>query len=86
MHQPPMIRDNGPKMGRNMGFPDMKYLDPETQGAPLRQDQTFYKEFQADDDNDIKLRREAYGSNAGKQDLANNTFIKLFQNHQMEGR
>ena len=73
-------------MGRNMGFPNMKYLDPDIQGVPVRQDQTFYKEFQANQDNDIKMRREAYGSNTGKQDLANNTFIKLFQNQQMEGR
>ena len=27
--------DNGPKMARNMGFPNMKYLDPETHGDPI---------------------------------------------------
>ena len=28
-------RDTGPKMGRGMGFPDMKYLDPESHGLPI---------------------------------------------------
>jgi hypothetical protein len=26
---------NGIKAARNMGFPNMKYLDPETKGAPV---------------------------------------------------
>lgn len=62
-----------------MGFPNMKYLDPETQGLPIKE-QTFYKEYQ-DNNNDLKQRREDY--NNKKQDMANNTFIKLFQQQDM---
>ena len=46
--------DEGPKMARNMGFPNMKYLDPDAQGPPI-QEKTLYKEFQQNKDNDIKL-------------------------------
>jgi len=42
--------DEGPKMARNMGFPDMKYLDPEQHGPPIKEE-TFYKE-------NIKHQRE----------------------------
>lgn len=38
---------------RQMGFPNMKYLDPETQGAPLVE-KTFYKEYKENKHNDIK--------------------------------
>jgi hypothetical protein len=31
-----MMNDNGPNPARGMGFPDMKYLDPETHGAPIQ--------------------------------------------------
>lgn len=41
-------------MARNMGFPNMKYLDPDAQGPPV-QEKTLYKEFQQNKDNDIKL-------------------------------
>lgn len=68
--------DDGPKMARNMGFPNMKYLDPDTLGAPI-QEKTLYKEFQQNKDNDIKLQREGFSN--PRQDMANNTFIKLFQ-------
>ena len=71
-----MNADDGPKMARNMGFPNMKYLDPDALGPPI-QEKTLYKEFQQNKDNDIKLQREGF-SNV-KQDMANNTFIKLFQ-------
>jgi hypothetical protein len=37
-----MPNDDGPNMARGMGFPDMKYLDPESHGAPI-QNQTLYK-------------------------------------------
>ncbi len=30
-----------------MGFPDMSYLNPDRQGAPVQVEQTFYKQFQA---------------------------------------
>jgi len=36
--------DEGPKMARNMGFPNMKYLDPDALGPPI-QEKTLYKEF-----------------------------------------
>lgn len=72
----PREADDGPKMARNMGFPDMKYLDPDAQGPPI-QERTLYKEFQQNKDNDIKLQREGFGN--ARQDMANNTFIKLFQ-------
>lgn len=68
--------DDGPKMARNMGFPNMKYLDPDAQGPPV-QEKTLYKEFQQNKDNDIKLQREGFIN--ARQDMANNTFIKLFQ-------
>ena len=68
--------DDGPKMARNMGFPNMKYLDPDAQGPPI-QEKTLYKEFQQNKDNDIKLQREGFSN--PRQDMANNTFIKLFQ-------
>ena len=54
----------------------MKYLDPETHGAPIKEE-TFYKEFHENTGNDIKQMREKNP----KQDMANNTFIKLFQNN-----
>jgi len=57
-------------MGRNMGFPNMKYLDPDSHGAPIREE-TFYKE-------NIKQQRDGYNSGTGQKDMANNTFIKLF--------
>lgn len=53
----------------------MKYLDPDAVGAPI-QEKTLYKEFQKNKDNDIRRQREGF-SNA-HQDMANNTFIKLF--------
>ncbi len=40
----PIVHDDGPKMGRNMGFPDMRYLDPDAQGPPVIE-KTFYKEY-----------------------------------------
>lgn len=37
VEQPPTgkFKDDGPKMARNMGFPNMKYLDPESHGPPI---------------------------------------------------
>ena len=58
-----------------MGFPNMNYLDPEANGPPL-QTQTYYKNFEENEDNDIKVKREEM-SNAREQ-MPNNTFIKLF--------
>ena len=40
-----------------MGFPDMKYLDPEAKGQPI-QEKTLYKEYLNIKDNDIKNKRE----------------------------
>lgn len=37
-----------------MGFPDMKYLDPEVQGKPI-DDKTYYKQFREDQNNDVKI-------------------------------
>lgn len=72
------VRDmnDGPKMARNMGFPNMKYLDPDVCGPPI-QEKTLYKAFQQNKHNDVKLRREGFSN--PRQDMANNTFIKLFQ-------
>lgn len=56
-----------------MGFPDMKYLDPEAKGQPI-QEKTLYKQYQNIKDNDIKNKREE----GERRDMANNTFIKLF--------
>lgn len=58
-----------------MGFPNMKYLDPDYKGQPI-QEKTLYKEYQNIKDNDIKNQREGAGE---RRDMANNTFIKLFQ-------
>lgn len=64
-----------PLMGRNMGFPNMKYLDPETHGPNVREN-TLYKQFYNDTTNDLKKKREDYNDNG--KDMANNTFFKLF--------
>ena len=58
-----------------MGFPNMNYLDPDANGPPL-QTQTYYKNFENNQDNDIKNKR-AELSNALEQ-IPNNTFTKLF--------
>ena len=41
---------------RNMGFPNMKYLDQDVNGPSVAQNQqqTFYKEYQENKNNDIK--------------------------------
>ena len=52
------IGDEGPKFGRNMGFPDMKYMDTDAQGPPVIE-KTLYKEYQENRNNDVKLQREA---------------------------
>ena len=62
---------------RNMGFPNMNYLDPESHGPPV-QNQTFYKEFEDDRENDIKRQREGFIN--ARENMPNNTFIKLFHN------
>lgn len=67
------MENSGPKEARNMGFPDMKYLDPDQHGAPIKEE-TFYKEYQKNKDNDIRMAREGVET----KDMANNTFIKLF--------
>ena len=58
-----------------MGFPNMNYLDPDAHGPPL-QTQTYYRNYEDNQDNDIKAQREEF-SNAREQ-MPNNTFIKLF--------
>jgi hypothetical protein len=30
-----MTDDDGPKIGRGMGFPNMKYMDPDSLGMPI---------------------------------------------------
>ena len=51
---PPMARNgDGPNAARNMGFPNMKYLDPDAKGAPI-QERTLYKEYKENNDG-IKL-------------------------------
>ena len=42
-----------------MGFPNMKYLDPETKGDPIME-KTMYKEYQKNQDQ-IKLNRDGIG-------------------------
>jgi len=42
-----------------MGFPDMSYLNPNINGAPVQVQQTFYKQFLAQE-SDIKLQREGF--------------------------
>jgi hypothetical protein len=41
---------------RNKGFPDMCHIDSDTQGPPVAQNQqqTFYREYEANTQNDIK--------------------------------
>ena len=68
-------KDHNKAQFRNMGFPNMNYLDPEANGPPL-QTQTYYKNFEEDQDNDVKVKREEM-SNA-RDNMPNNTFIKLF--------
>ncbi len=41
-----------------MGFPDLSYLDPDVNGPPVQSNITFYKKFQEDKNNDIKIQRE----------------------------
>lgn len=40
---------NGPNAARNMGFPNMKYLDPDSKGDPI-QEKTFYKQYLLNND------------------------------------
>ena len=58
-----------------MGFPDMKYMDPDALGPPVIE-KTFYKEYQENINNDVRIQREALSK--PQQDMANNTFMKLF--------
>ena len=58
-----------------MGFPNMNYLDPDAKG-PAVQNQTYYKNFVDNNNNDVKNKREEL-SKAPEQ-LPNNTFTKLF--------
>ena len=62
---------------RNMGFPNMNYLDPDTHGPPV-QNQTFYKDFEENEENDIKRQRQGFIN--ARDNMPNNTFIKLFHN------
>ena len=39
------LDEDGPKLGRGMGFPNMKYLDPDAHGMPILE-KTLYKEYQ----------------------------------------
>ena len=48
--------DNNKANFRNMGFPNMNYLDPDAHGPPV-QDQTFYKDYEENQENDIKRQR-----------------------------
>ena len=58
-----------------MGFPDMSYLNPNINGAPVQVQQTFYKNYLAQE-SDIKLQREGFIQ--ARENMPNNTFIKLF--------
>lgn len=60
-----------------MGFPNMNYLDPDTNGPPV-QSQTFYKNFENNKKNDVKQQREGFIN--ARDNMPNNTFIKLFHN------
>ena len=61
---------------RNMGFPNMNYLDPDAHGPPV-QDQTFYKDYEENQENDIKKQRQGFIN--ARDNMPNNTFIKLFK-------
>ena len=40
-----------------MGFPNMNYLDPDAKGQPI-QTQTYYRNYEDNQDNDVKAKRE----------------------------
>lgn len=58
-----------------MGFPNMNYLDPDAKGPPL-QTQTYYRNYEDNQDNDVKAKREELAN--ARDNMPNNTFIKLF--------
>ena len=39
------LHEGDPKPGRLMGFPDMRYMDPEAVGVPVQSNITFYKKY-----------------------------------------
>eukprot|EP00347_Sterkiella_histriomuscorum_P016697 403352198 len=61
----------------NIHMKGMQYIDHDVQGAPIQQDLTFYKQYLQDSTNDVKKQREQFIKN--RENLANNTFMKLFQ-------
>lgn len=65
---------------RGMGFPNMKHLDPDAVGPPV-QSITLYKEYE-NNQNDIKQQREGFIN--ARDNMPNNTFIKLFHNFSAE--
>ena len=44
-----------------MGFPNMNYLDPDATGAPV-QTQTYYRDYEDNRDNDVKVKREEFSN------------------------
>lgn len=63
-----------------MGFPNMKHLDPDAVGPPV-QTLTMYKDYEKNQ-NDIKQQREEFIH--ARENMPNNTFIKLFHNFATE--
>lgn len=71
------------KPSQRMGFPNMNYLNPDLQGPPVQAQQTFYKNFEAQQ-SDIKLQREGFIN--ARENMPNNTFIKLFKNQAQDNQ
>ena len=42
---------------RNMGFPNMNYLDPDAKGQPVQM-QSYYRDHEENQNNDVKVKRE----------------------------
>lgn len=47
------------------------------EGPPVKELHTYYKQYQQDNGNDLKQKREKYSEN--RDQIQNSTFIKLFQ-------
>ena len=54
-------QDQNKAQFRNMGFPNMNYLDPDATGAPV-QTQTYYRDYEDNRDNDVKVKREEFSN------------------------
>ncbi len=64
-----------------MGFPKMNYMDPDAVGAPV-QPLSVYGNFQ-NTSNDVKIKREGFIQ--ARENMPNNTFIKLFNQKTGQG-